>query len=793
MGQPWEEPTAQPWEAAPSESADNGKEAPSYEGVPDENLNFLQKAERWMLAHGPSGAKQEALISPDALKSKQQVVEHAADTITGHHYPELLSAIKNAPGTLVRAALNRGKGLDTLKDNPAYISERDAIQQRLNEAPAQHKILGATTGIVPMLAANPTAAETALGRIAQAGGMGFGMGAAQDPGSTPGEVDPYQVPQRLWNGTKSAALNVALTAPVEGVIAAAEHGPALAKKGIAKASNWLTGIDNVPAAERAIDRPDVLKAYKDPMGHMEDTMETVKEKLTPLKDNVGAKQQALETANEDLRTGTQGLKEDLASAKPTVETEAGVGKSIEELRGTVNQLSKESGEIAAKTVIPKEELLNIIQTAKARHLVAGGAIGKGSKQALAELDALEADLANLPDHLGGDDVKKIIQRLDPSINYPQNAGGYMDASSQAYSDVRSGVDQYLKISNNEYAEKMAETEYFTKLLSQASKKFGNPETVAGRLSALASGNSSAQKSKDLLSAVEENTGGNYMSDVDRFIHARQTGASRNSFEQAAEQLPQAKAVESAQGELKAAEDAYGPFKKLDDGLQSKLSTASTGSNVENTNLVREFGETHAPELGDKVADMGAAKAFSGAVGPAGSKYGTRRMVIGGGSALLGGAGMYRNQHDPGKLAAYGLLAGAGGALVSPAVNLHALTAAGKVLNSGGAKAITSMASEVSPLANAVRPALEAATRNPGVNQIVQDYFRGKEEGRPAQPEERAQVQKNVILRKVQSTPYAAPLQKAAQNGDDAYAATYYMLYQNHDDFRSIIDDEDELD
>lgn len=50
-----------------------------------------------------------------------------------------------------------------------------------------------------------------------------------------------------------------------------------------------------------------------------------------------------------------------------------------------------------------------------------------------------------------------------------------------------------------------------------------------------------------------------------------------------------------------------------------------------------------------------------------------------------------------------------------------------------------------------------------------------------------------VMRKVQGTEFEAPIAAAQQRGEDASASTFYTLYNNEEKFRSLIDDEDELD
>lgn len=797
----------------------------SYEGVNPDDLNFVQKAEMWLQKKGAIKPGME-MFSPASMKGKQQVVEQAADTASLGHYAEGMGAAKSLLG----------------KD---YVTERDAVQQRLDETPVENKIGGTVMGIVPHLAVNPTAAPTALGRIGQATAMGAAYGALQDPGSKAGVVDPIQATDRAWGAGKGALFNGGLSGVLEGGIAAIQKGPDFAKNVISKMSNWLTGIKDPNAARRVLDRPaEVLHAYKNPNDQMDDVMELVRSKMDDLKEQVLGKEKTLEAAQtellqfeDDLHRAIQeeqlasradlgqakdefsqastAMKEDLAGVKPSVETEQGVTKGLEDLKGTVNQLSEESSQIAAESIIPKSELLNIVKGAKARQFVNGVPVGEGAKSAVAKLEALEADIAQLPDAIGGDDVKKIIQNLDPSINWAQSAGSYMDKPSQAYSDVRQGIDQYLKVTNNAYAEKMDQVAYYTRLLSQGSKEFGNPKMLPGRLNALANDSAAAKKSTDLLSAVEENTGGNYMSDVDAFINSRQTGGSRSAMEAQASQLPEAAAlgkaaekdayfsdpiakqvmqedavsssglpdkVSAATDDLAQATAEYDPFRRLDGpGLQSKVSTASTGANRDNMNLVKEFGEEmNLPELADKVGDMGAAKAYSGAVGPSGSNFG-RRTAIAGAGLVLGGGGAYANRHDPVKAGVIGGIGAAAAGAISPAMNIKTLALFGKLLNSG---AMEKAGSLVPAAAGA-----SGALRNGATNQLLQDYFSNKQEPAP----ERAHQDTGRVLRKVQSTPYEQPLQRAAERGDDAYAATFKVMYDNHEEFRSLIDDEDELD
>jgi hypothetical protein len=104
------------------------------------------------------------------------------------------------------------------------------------------------------------------------------------------------------------------------------------------------------------------------------------------------------------------------------------------------------------------------------------------------------------------EAKRIIQDLDSDVkswDSSKIAGQFDDKYNQTLKQVRYKLDNKLKKEFPEYKAKMSEISERSKLLSEASKRFGKPELAFSRLSNIAS--DKAKFDRDLLKRLGQYT------------------------------------------------------------------------------------------------------------------------------------------------------------------------------------------------------------------------------------------------------------------------------------------------
>lgn len=182
-------------ESAPKEGAqtvENYKPKSSYEGIADDDLNFIQKAEKKGVDWGLVKPGHE-LFSPPAMEQKRLATKTAANTTTLGYLPQITAAAKTGSVS-----------------SPEYIQERDAQIEDLNKAESGTKAVGMALGTLPTMAAGiPKALVSTPGRaIGTAAATGF----AANPGDTQGELSGPQLEGRIIGGAISGVLTAGLTA-----------------------------------------------------------------------------------------------------------------------------------------------------------------------------------------------------------------------------------------------------------------------------------------------------------------------------------------------------------------------------------------------------------------------------------------------------------------------------------------------------------------------------------------------------------------------------------------------------
>ncbi len=188
------------------------KDVSSYEGVPDKDLNILQRGERAIQKAGLIQPGRE-MISPESLKQKKMALATAANTAAFGYLPQIAGAVKSGSVS-----------------SPEYIKDRDLVSAYLAQAEGGTKAAGTAIGVLPSLGGGLVKqAATPLKRVLQNSAVGGALGLAANPGDEPGKLDPIQLDERLGNAATSAL--------VGGSLSAAGEAPAAVDK-LRKSAQW---------------------------------------------------------------------------------------------------------------------------------------------------------------------------------------------------------------------------------------------------------------------------------------------------------------------------------------------------------------------------------------------------------------------------------------------------------------------------------------------------------------------------------------------------------------------------
>lgn len=211
------------------------KDKSTYAGVPDEDLNYLQKLERAAVQLGLGIKPGYEMISPASLDQKKLALETAANTATFGYGPQIYGALKKMAGG-------------------DYLSSRDEAIDELNRAQGGTKAIGTTLGVLPTAFLKAPAAlaslpgsGSALGRVLQSAGIGGAVSGLANPGDVKGEINPVQGGERTSNALLGSLLGGGLAGVIEAPGAIVNLGK-MAKERALKASGFM--LKDLRLAER---------------------------------------------------------------------------------------------------------------------------------------------------------------------------------------------------------------------------------------------------------------------------------------------------------------------------------------------------------------------------------------------------------------------------------------------------------------------------------------------------------------------------------------------------------------
>lgn len=627
--------------------------------------------------------------------SPQAFVEGGAQSALAGYLPEVQAAVGGLmpnPSAKVDAEL-RAKGTTINQPEDTYASRlaenRGRLQGFAENSPKSYyggQIAGAI-GTAPIYGAGlkaaglaseiPAAAEGSglLGkagnfgaRMGQTGAQGAALGALTNP-HTEGSDESLDMGDRLKNsaisGLFGAALPVAGTV-VKGAAGAVKAGAVkgLSMLGVAPGtiSEYLQFSDRINAAPTLEKLKDVSDEY----------VGKLSEDVSDKKLSVDQAQDAFKALHTDLtnKYQTEGLdaRAALASAQQTLkdahlnsitQTAQDVSDTIQNLRQEVVEGSRKSYDIlgTSKDSMPTAPIKRQVTMLMNNLKIAGKTpIGGDASQAVNQLQTIRDQLNQVGKTIPLTEVKKMVQQLQTSTSYGQNAAQFSEAGDKAIKVLSQGINNRLKTGfdvSEPYAEQMGKVASNTGLLSDVGefadnargggflKNIENPTNVARKSALQQLGN---KYNADFVGAVNpENlpeqklvTGAQNKLDTLRPDRVKEAIANQSAAS------PEAAKLSGAQGALEKSKEALAPFKSLAPNAadqtqtQQKLAQLAKGKNIELTDMFDKLGKLTDTDFVQAMHDQHIQEAFKKNV-TNGSRNTVFGAVVGGAFGGLGGA------------------------------------------------------------------------------------------------------------------------------------------------------------
>lgn len=306
--------------------------------------------------------------------------------------------------------------------------------------------------------------------------------------------------------------------------------------------------------DKFVDSVNDLKAKPAPtqlQGQIDDTLRGMKEEnikasgesFDILQGEIGARQKALgdsgkvnikslsdDAENKSIRLVKEPAKESIEALEKTVIDEFEPPKTTINVRGVYSSLKAKAKELSSRN------------SADAKAAV---------KDLIKYMDDIKAKTAD-PDGnptwwLDAAEAKRIIQDLDSDVkswDSSKIAGQFDDKYNQTMKQVRYKLDDKLKKEFPEYRKKMSEISERSKLLGEASKRFGKPELAFSRLSNIAS--DKAKFDRELLSKLGKYTGQDLDTPIADFVKTQKMIKDPKKLESLKRSLPEFDQLTDAQ-------------------------------------------------------------------------------------------------------------------------------------------------------------------------------------------------------------------------------------------------------
>lgn len=298
----------------------------------------------------------------------------------------------------------------------------------------------------------------------------------------------------------------------------------------------------------------------------------------------------------------------------------------------------------------------------------------GTDESLSVADKLRTYKTRLGEMAGPDgtiaatDAKKLIKGIDNTTKYSPMAGAFDDVKNGAFKGVRAALDDSTKAAVPAYAEAMKPVAKDADLLTRISS-FGDKQTGAGLLGRI---NAPTQlENRAALQELGKKYGADFVAAAhpsnlpeQQILNKAQAAQDALRGDRVAEKMDQAVAgsrqkgvLDSAQSQLKAAQDKLAPFKPLAPNAagqttaQQKLLQLGKGKNIELDGMFHDLGKLTDTDFVQAMKDNQVKAAFE-----KGAANGSRNTAIGamigyaadgvGGGAVGASAGRIADQWGP---------------------------------------------------------------------------------------------------------------------------------------------------
>lgn len=283
--------------------------------------------------------------------------------------------------------------------------------------------------------------------------------------------------------------------------------------------------------------------------HLDDVAEGIKTSRVEGRD---AALEQVTQAKSMLDESFKGTKESLKQQANPSNIEPQVTDAIGKLKNQVTKGSAESFEILGDELAPTKVMDYV--PGRVAELSKRGS--DASKQAIPKLKEYADKIfsAGATDDAGNfllpaKEIKRFIQDIDSDVGAWQKAtGSFDDAYTKELKGLRNSLDEQLKGSNETYRQQMIGVAEDTRLLGEASKRFGEPGRAVSRMSNLEK--PSAKIDKDILLNIAKREGQDLTESINKMTKAQRTLQSPIRMDDVRRSLPEASALREA--EMKAA-------------------------------------------------------------------------------------------------------------------------------------------------------------------------------------------------------------------------------------------------
>jgi hypothetical protein len=285
--------------------------------------------------------------------------------------------------------------------------------------------------------------------------------------------------------------------------------------------------------------------YDTAQKHLDEIADGIKNSRVDGKDRT---LELVRVAKSQLDESFKSSKESLKQQASPANIEPQVSDAIGKLKNQVTQGSKESFEILGDELAPTEVMKLI--PGRINELAQRGS--DAAKQAIPKLKEYGEKIfkAGQTDEAGNfllpaKEIKRFIQDLDSDVGAWQKAtGSFDDAYTKELKGLRSSLDEQLKASNETYKQQMIGVAEDTRLLSEASKRFGEPGRAVSRMSNLAK--PSAKVDQETLLNLAKREGQDLTDSVNKMTSAQRTLQSPTRMDAVKSALPEAQALRQAE-------------------------------------------------------------------------------------------------------------------------------------------------------------------------------------------------------------------------------------------------------